>query len=250
MVTETWPHHQQDSLESTWQFITKFRNKRRWRSKDLAKYVSYSKILNKFGIDRIVACYDTTYTFANGWNHHMHSIYITKNDLLPIKKLEYYLKKNFLNESIKARKTNPERYKSASLEGIWRNGLKCSRTKNPEYYIYKMGMKKYIQDKYSVSEEIVGANSKKASSKNPWLLENKEKLWEYISTSKGKRLMMCSPRNFSKKILGELTDEQIIQLSPENTKLVCEIPEKEWRSEHRDNIQSLIDKFNIKIEHT
>jgi hypothetical protein len=225
MITETLPHHRENSLAENWKAIVNFRNKRTKRAVGYKRFESYQAVLRAFGITKIIMNYDITYTFKNGWHLHSHSIPIADKDI-DWYELDKRLKANWLNEIKFYRRTDPKRFRTSDDQDILHRGVTVTRPKNPGDYISKMGFEKYMTDIYSIAEELVGANAKKYGYENPWQLPP-ELFYEYYKATKGKKLTNPVPRTFGKEIYEDIDD--ILEKGVEGAETVMTFDFEAWK---------------------
>ncbi len=229
MVSETVPHHAEDSLFETWNFLRFYLTRRKSRAATLKKFRSYRNIIDSFGINRGINSYDCTYSTRNGWHLHRHNILIS-NEGIKINALEHALKENAVEEMIMLKKLYPSRFKNSSNSDLYKRLIKVSQPRSAADYILKAGWKKYMSG-YSVANEALGIRQG-TSYKNIWFLPWPEKLFEFYQASKGKRLTTAWPKSFG-AIINALMDEDEDEIANTET-ILREYDVETWRKIRRN----------------
>ena len=215
MVTLTFSHGRGDVLADTLTGQAK-------ALRALKSGRAYQALMRDFGVLGEVRALEVTHG-ENGWHPHTHAITFTDSKLSAAARFQFECRLFVLWRAacLKAGIGAPE----------FAHGIHVRSAKDAANYVAKWGF----------ATEVTRSHIKTAKGKGrtPWQLladaaaGDKRAAWlfrEFAACFKGKRQLFYS-RGLRQKIglLDELTDQQALELQPEEKTMVCEIDPDEWR---------------------
>jgi len=216
MVTLTFSHDRTDVLTDSMSGVSK-------ALRALKSGRAYQALMRDFGIIGEVRALEVTHGQANGWHPHTHAITFTRCKLSAIERFRFECRLFVLWRAAcdKAGIGTP-------LFGV---GVHVRTAKDAADYVAKWGF----------ATEVTHAHVKsaKAGGRTPWQLladadaGDQRAAWlfrEFAECFKGKRQLYYS-KNLRQKLglLEELTDQQLLDIEPDEKILVCEVDQDEWR---------------------
>lgn len=216
MVTLTFSHGRADILADSLNGLSLSLRK-------LKSGRAYQELMRDFGIVGEVRALEVTHGQANGWHPHTHSITFSRVKLTPQQRFEFECRLFVLWRAAcgKAGVGAPE----------FGPGVHVRTAKDAADYVAKWGF----------ATEVTHSHLKtaKAGGRTPWQLladatqGDKHSSWlfrEYAAAFHGKRQLYYSPGLRQKLSLSvnEMTDQELLELEPDERVLVCEIDNDEW----------------------
>lgn len=216
MVTLTFSHARGDMLAAT---IAGFSR----ALKLLKSGRAYQQFMREFGVIGEVRALEVTHGEENGWHPHTHAITFTDRKLTDGDRFRFECRLFLLWRAacIKAGIGAPE----------FGPGVHVRPAKDAANYVAKWGF----------ATEVTRSHIKQAKGKGrtPWQLladaaaGDKRAAWlfrEFAQCFRGKRQLYYSPGLRQRLgLLDELTDQQALEIEPEEKILVCELDPDEWR---------------------
>ena len=216
MVTLTFSHGRGDILSDTLSGFSK-------ALRALKSGRAYQTLFMDFGIIGEVRALEVTHGQANGWHPHTHSITFARLKL-----------------------SNADRFKfECRLFVLWRAACAKAKIGAPEFgpgvHVRPAKDAADYVAKWGFATEVTRSHIKtaKGGGRTPWQLladadsGDQRAAWlfrEFAQCFHGKRQLYYSPGLRQKLgLLDELTDQQLLDIEPEEKTLVCEIDNDEWR---------------------
>lgn len=216
MVTLTFSHGRGDMLADTLEGFSK--SLRRLKSGR-----AYQQLMRDYGIMGEVRALEITHGQANGWHPHTHAITFSHSKLTDRDRFRFECRL-FVLWRAACRKAGI----GLPVFGV---GVHIRPAKDAADYVAKWGF----------ATEVTRSHIKRAKTggRTPWQLladadgGDQHAAWlfrEFAQSFHGKRQLYYSPGLRQKLgLLEELTDQQLLELEPEEKTLVCEIDPDEWR---------------------
>ncbi len=216
MVTLTFSHGRGDILADTLSGFSK-------ALRSLKSGRSYQALMRDYGITGEVRALEVTHGQANGWHPHTHAITFSRCKLSDRDRFRFECRLFVLWRAACA--------KAGIGAPVFGVGVHVRPAKDAADYVAKWGF----------AQEVTRAHIKqaKAGGRTPWQLlaaadaGDQHAAWlfrEFAQCFRGKRQLFYSAGLRQKLgLLDELTDQQLLDIEPQEKTLVCEIEPDEWR---------------------